>query len=214
MIILTGWQKIFVSNRCVAQFGRALRSGRRGRKFKSCRIDTKKDTVRYPFFVSILQLCTCDLCRSKRTVRAQRVRSSSGRPSRSEEHRPSRQARPQVLFLTIGQEAWNLVASTKKNPGNSTFSVVLFFLKYLKLLRFSDVRFCAWQIIYASKHERLTMWAFYYAVFCFFSNQLHYFVLWALSEHRISLFLHCHTWRWYLFTAIHTVPYLALFWLL
>ena len=29
------------SNRCVAQFGRALRSGRRGRKFKSCRIDTK-----------------------------------------------------------------------------------------------------------------------------------------------------------------------------
>ena len=27
------------SNRCVAQLGRALRSGRRGRKFKSCRID-------------------------------------------------------------------------------------------------------------------------------------------------------------------------------
>ena len=25
--------------RCVAQFGRALRSGRRGRRFKSCRID-------------------------------------------------------------------------------------------------------------------------------------------------------------------------------
>ena len=27
-------------NRCVAQFGRALRSGRRGRRFKSCRIDS------------------------------------------------------------------------------------------------------------------------------------------------------------------------------
>ena len=26
--------------RCVAQFGRALRSGRRGRKFESCRIDS------------------------------------------------------------------------------------------------------------------------------------------------------------------------------
>ena len=26
--------------RCVAQFGRALRSGRRGRRFKSCRIDS------------------------------------------------------------------------------------------------------------------------------------------------------------------------------
>ena len=28
-----------IRNRCVAQLGRALRSGRRGRKFKSCRID-------------------------------------------------------------------------------------------------------------------------------------------------------------------------------
>ena len=28
-----------ISYRCVAQFGRALRSGRRGRRFKSCRID-------------------------------------------------------------------------------------------------------------------------------------------------------------------------------
>ena len=28
--------------RCVAQLGRALRSGRRGRRFKSCRIDYKK----------------------------------------------------------------------------------------------------------------------------------------------------------------------------
>ena len=37
--------------RCVAQLGRALRSGRRGRRFKSCRIDYKKtDTARYLFF--------------------------------------------------------------------------------------------------------------------------------------------------------------------
>ena len=27
------------THRCVAQLGRALRSGRRGRRFKSCRID-------------------------------------------------------------------------------------------------------------------------------------------------------------------------------
>ena len=31
-----------VANRCVAQLGRALRSGRRGRRFESCRIDTGK----------------------------------------------------------------------------------------------------------------------------------------------------------------------------
>ena len=30
-----------VCNRGVAQFGRALRSGRRGRKFESCRLDSK-----------------------------------------------------------------------------------------------------------------------------------------------------------------------------
>ena len=36
-------QDIFV--RGVAQFGRALRSGRRGRKFESCRLDSKK-TIR------------------------------------------------------------------------------------------------------------------------------------------------------------------------
>ena len=29
----------YVRNRGVAQFGRALRSGRRGRKFESCRLD-------------------------------------------------------------------------------------------------------------------------------------------------------------------------------
>ena len=28
------------THRCVAQLGRALRSGRRGRRFKSCRIDS------------------------------------------------------------------------------------------------------------------------------------------------------------------------------
>ncbi len=30
----------FITYRCVAQLGRALRSGRRGRRFKSCRIDS------------------------------------------------------------------------------------------------------------------------------------------------------------------------------
>ena len=29
----------YVNTRCVAQFGRALRSGRRGRRFESCRTD-------------------------------------------------------------------------------------------------------------------------------------------------------------------------------
>ena len=38
-------------NRGVAQFGRAPRSGRGGRKFKSCHLDQKKqDTVWYPVF--------------------------------------------------------------------------------------------------------------------------------------------------------------------
>lgn len=32
---------MFDIKRCVAQLGRALRSGRRGRRFKSCRIDKK-----------------------------------------------------------------------------------------------------------------------------------------------------------------------------
>ena len=32
---------MFDIKRCVAQLGRALRSGRRGRRFKSCRIDEK-----------------------------------------------------------------------------------------------------------------------------------------------------------------------------
>ena len=39
--------------RCVAQFGRALRSGRRGRRFKSCRTDTKRMSSRASFFVSV-----------------------------------------------------------------------------------------------------------------------------------------------------------------
>ena len=36
--------------RCVAQFGRALRSGRRGRRFKSCRIDMKGAVFRCLFY--------------------------------------------------------------------------------------------------------------------------------------------------------------------
>ncbi len=40
MIIITIAVGETQGNRCVAQFGRALRSGRRGRRFKSCRIDS------------------------------------------------------------------------------------------------------------------------------------------------------------------------------
>ena len=41
MTFLTkGFKIIIALLRCVAQFGRALRSGRRGRKFESCRIDS------------------------------------------------------------------------------------------------------------------------------------------------------------------------------
>ena len=36
--------------RCVAQLGRALRSGRRGRRFKSCRIDPEGIPKGIPFF--------------------------------------------------------------------------------------------------------------------------------------------------------------------
>lgn len=36
-----------VSYRGVAQFGRALRSGRRGRKFESCRLDDKKCRISF-----------------------------------------------------------------------------------------------------------------------------------------------------------------------
>ena len=38
-------------NRGVAQFGRALRSGRRGRKFESCHLDYGKDADYGIFFV-------------------------------------------------------------------------------------------------------------------------------------------------------------------
>ena len=36
------------SKRNVAQFGRALRSGRRGRRFESCRLDHKRVTKKMP----------------------------------------------------------------------------------------------------------------------------------------------------------------------
>ena len=39
MTIVVQNERVLNINRCVAQFGRALRSGRRGRRFKSCRID-------------------------------------------------------------------------------------------------------------------------------------------------------------------------------
>ena len=40
--ISTNLYYTYVRNRGVAQFGRALRSGRRGRKFESCRLDLYK----------------------------------------------------------------------------------------------------------------------------------------------------------------------------
>ena len=44
-------------NRGVAQFGRAPRSGRGGRKFKSCHLDQKKQGIKgYPVFLSIFEL--------------------------------------------------------------------------------------------------------------------------------------------------------------
>ena len=43
-----------MAHRCVAQFGRALRSGRRGRRFKSCHTDWRKAKkfLLYAFFIS------------------------------------------------------------------------------------------------------------------------------------------------------------------
>ena len=49
---------LYESHRGVAQFGRALRSGRRGRKFESCHLDQlqkaelRKKLVIQPFFVT------------------------------------------------------------------------------------------------------------------------------------------------------------------
>ncbi len=43
--------------RCVAQLGRALRSGRRGRRFESCRIDYKKTGTEGTRFFRHIQLC-------------------------------------------------------------------------------------------------------------------------------------------------------------
>ena len=60
---------LFVACQCfnlifrgVAQLGRALRSGRRGRKFKSCHLDHKKEipNERYLFlFISMYKTWTC-----------------------------------------------------------------------------------------------------------------------------------------------------------
>ena len=44
-----------VTNRRVAQLGRALRSGRRGRRFKSCRADEEKRTLKE---LSTLEECS------------------------------------------------------------------------------------------------------------------------------------------------------------
>ncbi len=47
-------QNISVAYRCVAQFGRALRSGRRGRRFKSCHTDKKRNLFRFLFYFLII----------------------------------------------------------------------------------------------------------------------------------------------------------------
>ena len=67
------------SFRCVAQLGRALRSGRRGRRFKSCRIDEKS-----PYLLGYGLFCMpaglnlySDTSRSGRRVVARRRRACS-----------------------------------------------------------------------------------------------------------------------------------------
>ncbi len=77
--------------RCVAQLGRALRSGRRGRRFKSCRID-KKQSPEGGCFLSIYQASRLRPQSVPNAVRAQRaheVRGTSalGRPERSGDRR-------------------------------------------------------------------------------------------------------------------------------
>ena len=50
---------MFVSNRDIAQFGSALRSGRRGRRFKSCHLDQKERVgIRLPFLF-LLRIRSC-----------------------------------------------------------------------------------------------------------------------------------------------------------
>ena len=56
---------LFVACQCfnlifrgVAQLGRALRSGRRGRKFKSCHLDHKKEIPNERYFFFYLSVCT------------------------------------------------------------------------------------------------------------------------------------------------------------
>ena len=46
-----------ITDRCVAQFGRALRSGRRGRKFKSCRIDFFMPCRKASIYKAFRQFC-------------------------------------------------------------------------------------------------------------------------------------------------------------
>ena len=64
-----------IKYRCVAQLGRALRSGRRGRRFKSCRIDSLAGTPEMLIFsISGSFLCYTFLqspyCSDSQTARA------------------------------------------------------------------------------------------------------------------------------------------------
>lgn len=51
---------VYRSYRDVAQFGRALRSGRRGRKFESCFPDRRTDVNDVSFFDSHLSAALCE----------------------------------------------------------------------------------------------------------------------------------------------------------
>ena len=73
------WGRAESHYRRVAQLGRALRSGRRGRRFKSCRADVEKSTSReYSFLISCDSLIPAsneqELCSLARMWRRQTPR--------------------------------------------------------------------------------------------------------------------------------------------
>ncbi len=51
--------RVVTVNRSVAQFGRALRSGRRGRRFKSCRFDWMVGNTGKPYFMGFSGVFFC-----------------------------------------------------------------------------------------------------------------------------------------------------------
>ena len=53
---------IFATYRSVAQLGRALRSGRRGRRFKSCRFDSWKTVIPVKGVTVFFAVLLCLFC--------------------------------------------------------------------------------------------------------------------------------------------------------